>query len=709
MKRLAFFLAVLVAPALPAVGGALTGRALVGYNRYEYDSLLTDGLRQTYDLRLSRAISDATRFQLTFRADDFSGSVENDRARLNSSTRTLQPSLNLNVEVGDVHASVTGDVIDTQADIGGALTGRRLQRSRGELSWEPERLPSLLFMGQHNAIDDKASATNQTDDFFVASARYEVRGLQLSLSEQYNGTVSPSAGYDRSTQAHSADVQYTTTGFSGRAMLSAQAGARLSQLRQQATSNAPSSVPNPVAIVRASSSIDDTPTDGTDHPLVPAPSLIDGDLNRSSGISLGPDGVSFQNLAIDLGRLERVDEIRIIVRDAVGDPLRRGGGPVTWDVYTSTDGFIWTQIPSVTSSFNGPQSYYTVSFTLDLKRFYKVVNFGVNSEATFVTEVQGYYHTTIAPGTTRNTDQDNYIGALSTWVQPTKKLSLSYSGLYNSFTQSDAATGDLSSTDFAHLGFVEYDFARDWTVRGEYRKSEAGAVAGASNSTDGYTSYLDYAPTQQLHLSAEYGRDDQTLGDSSFTLETYALHTTALVIRSLNLVLDIGTQDQIFEDGSAAHRKFENLSANAQLSRTWTARLAGSLQESETESDDPATQLLGPERDNRATLDLMWHPGERLAVTGRLGYARGTSLSGFTHKYHVEWFPFGDGTVTLSASYDEDIDPATGRRGSRVIFNPRWAMNRHATFDLNYTAVSSTDPSGTRQQRTAFATLTLSK
>src|SRR5512140_3840669 len=103
MKRVALLLAVLVTPALPAVAGALTGRAIVGYNRYEIDSLLNDGFRQTYDLRLSQALSDAARFQLTFRADDFSGSVENELARLTSNTRTLQPSASLTLDLGDVH------------------------------------------------------------------------------------------------------------------------------------------------------------------------------------------------------------------------------------------------------------------------------------------------------------------------------------------------------------------------------------------------------------------------------------------------------------------------------------------------------------------------------------------------------------------------------------------------------------------------------
>ncbi|HSP35268.1 MAG TPA: hypothetical protein VLU46_13205, partial [Thermoanaerobaculia bacterium] len=143
--------------------------------------------------------------------------------------------------------------------------------------------------------------------------------------------------------------------------------------------------------------------------------------------------------------------------------------------------------------------------------------------------------------------------------------------------------------------------------------------------------------------------------------------------------------------------------------RTVRMQFNGTMQRAESQSTNPATQLLGPSRDNRISNDIIWRPGRQLALSVRSGWVSGAELSGFTQRYHVEWFPFGDGTVSLGGSYDEDIDPTLNRRATRAVFNPRWLMNRWVTVDLNYTSVKSQFDSSSNYQRTLFATLTLSR
>jgi hypothetical protein len=96
-------------------------------------------------------------------------------------------------------------------------------------------------------------------------------------------------------------------------------------------------------------------------------------------------------------------------------------------------------------------------------------------------------------------------------------------------------------------------------------------------------------------------------------------------------------------------------------------------------------------------------------LSTRYGWLSSEALSGFTQRYHVEWRPFGDGTVALAGAFDDDIDPVMNRRARRMIFNPRWLMNRWTILDINYTSVSTTLPNGSLRQRTLFATLTLTK
>lgn len=709
MRKIVLLAAVLLwgAPSLPAQ--TVSGQAVVGYQQYDYDSLVSSGIRQSYIVRLNQPLSEAVRFFMTLRGEDFGGREDNGRARVRSNTRILQPTANLSIDLGAVRLLAKSDYIDSQTDLGGAEANRSTQRTMGEFTWQPTGLPSFSVIGQRNASREDVTSTSLTDDYLIASTQYDYRGLQLNVSEQYSSSDAPTLGYTRSNRTHSGDLQYTGSYLAGRMMVAAQAGARLTHVDQRATKDAPASVPNPIAIVRAYWGIDDTPSDDRDHPLVPIIALIDGDLNRSAGISLGPDGSSFHNFAIDAGRIERVDEVRIVVRDRAGDPLRKGGGVISWDAYSSTDGVMWTPIASASSSFDSPLSNYSVTFDPVMTRWIKVVSFGLNSDETFVTEIQGFHHTTIAPGATRDTDQNFYTSTLTSTYQPTKRLTLSYSGIYNVLRQRELSKQDLESTDIAHLGYVQYELARAWTVRGQYRTTDAEAIAGQRNTTDGYTSFLEYAPTQKLRLSLEYGSEQQMLGSSRFSIDTRAFHAITYILPSLSATLDAGLQDQTFEDGLDSHRQYAVLIMNAQLTRTLRSRLAGSFQRTDATSTDPGVSLLGPSRDNRASLDLIWSPGEKLTLTGRFGYAQGFGSSGFTHRYHAEWMPFGDGTVTLAASYDQDIDPASGRRASRILFNPRWAMNRRAAFDLNYTVVSTTSEAEKRQQRTAFATLTITK
>jgi hypothetical protein len=133
------------------------------------------------------------------------------------------------------------------------------------------------------------------------------------------------------------------------------------------------------------------------------------------------------------------------------------------------------------------------------------------------------------------------------------------------------------------------------------------------------------------------------------------------------------------------------------------------LQQVDEARDDPSTALLGAAHDNRISGELTWRPGEQLTLGLRLGWNEGAATSGLTQKYHVEWYPFGDGTISIGGTYDEDIDPVFDRTSKRAVFNPRWIINRVASIDLNYTRVTYRSQSRDQEQKTVFAMLTLRK
>lgn len=708
MRRLLATAALLLLP-IGAGADDLSGRALLSFQRYDLGRLQTSGLRQTYDLQMQHAFTTTSLVRLFFRADDFAGTTETPLLSETNKSRQLQPIGEFLLNAETLRIQARSELLDTETHGRAFDSNQTLTRTSGVLEWRPFNLPRFELRGQRNETDNQSAGLALTEDFLNGAVSYEWRGLVAKVEERYDRALDPNSGYDRKNTSHLGELSLTTTALGGRFSVAGLGSVRLSNIDERATGGRPTSVPIPVALTRAFFSVDDTPTDGRDHPLSPRPALTDGNLSASAGISLGPDSVSFQNLAFDLGRSDRVDEIRIVVRDPAGNPIRNSGGPVSWDLYGSEDGQLWTPILSDTT-WNAPLSYYGVTFDLSTARWFKVVNFGVNVEATLVTELQAYSHRDLGPEGRRTGTQDQYNATTTVSYQPTRNLILGYTGSYNQLKEDITTYAPIEARATEHTVLAQYSFFRNFALRTQYVRRDAETFTGQTDSANTWTTFVDWTPTRQLRTSLELARDEQVLGTTAFTIDTRAVHVSAAVVRALHVLLDVGTQTQSFtSDGTTANRQFANFTANAQLLRSLRFTLLGSLQSTDTDSLDPAVQLLGPSRDQRVSGELLWRPGRQLTLSTRMGWVSGGALSGFTQRLHVEWYPFGDGTLSLGGSYDEDIDPMLDRRASRLVFNPRWIMNRWATFDIQYTSVSSRFGSLTDKQQTLFATLTVTR
>lgn len=708
MKRALFCSAVFVLLAQSAAAQDVSARALVGYERYDLGVQSTSGLRQTYDFRLSKALTMTSLVRLFFRGDDFRGGVGSIGAGRDH-TRQIQPGGEFILNTLNLHAQARSEYFDTTTHFGTSDSSRRISRTSGQLVWDPTSLPTFLLMGQRNNTSDSASDLRLRDETVYGSTQYEWRWLHVAGGERYARTTDPQAGYDRRTTSHEATLGYNASAFGGKLSVIADANAQRMNIDERSVGGKQSSVPTPVTIARALYGVDDTPTDDRDHPLAPYPLLIDGNIDGSAGISLSPDAISFQNIGIDLGRVDRVDEIRVIVRDAAGNPMRNGGGPVQWDLYTSEDGLLWTLQASQTT-FNAPLSLYSITFDQPAGRWFKVVNFGVNVEQTLVTEVQTYYHTAIGSAGQRSGFQNFYNGMATVTMQPVQRLLLSYTGTYTASRQQLSTLPLDSSNNLEHIANLQFDVRQWLTLRSQYYKRNVHAFNSTDGDADGVVAYLDYKPTRKLQVTLEDNHQNQTIGTEMATIDSRAVHATSFIVKAFSLNVDVGTQNETVSGSAAtAKRQYVNLVGNAQLFPTLRVLLTGSRQRNEGDVTSEAAQLLGPSRDDRFSGDFIWRPGEQLTLSARYGWLSSDALSGFTQRYHVEWRPFGDGTVSLAGSFDNDIDPVMNRRARRMIFNPRWLMNRWTILDINYTSVSTSFTNGSLRQRTLFATLTLTK
>lgn len=709
MKKLALAVIVL-ACAASATAQDISGRALLTFERNDFDVQSTSGFRQSYDLGFQGALTTTSLVRLLFHGDDFRGetAVDDSPGSRESGIRVLQPTIELLLNSDSFRMQLRSDYYDTRTKSEGLEADSTLERSLAMMAWQPAASTQFTINAQRNATNDQRNGVEVVDELATASVSWGAKGLQFNGTERYSRSTD--GGYERQVLGHQASLDYGTTQFGGKLTVAANAIATMNNADEKALDGASQAVPIPVAISRGLFAVDDTPADNRDHPFAPYPGLIDGNLETSTGLSLGPDSVSFQNLAIDIGRLERLDEIRIVVRDRSGNPLRNGGGPVTWDAWVSDDGSTWTPLADANTTFNRSLSRYEVTFTQTFSRWFKVVNFGLNAEETLVTEVQGVYHATLTARERSGTDT-YYGGGATVVLKPMRRLSIIYNGAYNTNTREYTDLNDSESKYLEHIGSVEFEVLRSLAVRGEYSTREATTnLTDREDSSRGTTGYLIFKPTRQLRVTGEIGHHLQRFDGSEFVLDTRAVHADLQVLRSLSILVNGGTQTQTLNEiGGRSVRRFADLSAQARLTRTLRLLVLASMQRVTADSSNPATALLGATRDNRGSAEFIWRAGRPLTIGARVGYVSGAGLSGFTHRLRAEWYPFEDGALVLGGSFDQDIDPLLDRRATRTVFNPRWLINRWATFDLNYTSVSLETDASTRSQRTLFATLTLSK
>jgi hypothetical protein len=455
--------------------------------------------------------------------------------------------------------------------------------------------------------------------------------------------------------------------------------------------------------------VDDTPTDDRDVTPRLVGALLDGNLDRPSGVSLGPEDRSYQNVALDLGRSAAVGTVRVIVRDAAGRPVPFGGG-VRWDVYVSLDGAAWNLLPTLaTTTFVAAPSYYEVRFTQVTTRFLKVVSFGTNTVDTRLTEVQAFERVELAAGELRHTDilLGNVVLSLS--ARPIDEVRLSYDGLLNDLRQESDDRPETTSRGVDHFLSGEVD---PWRVLGfvaRYQLRGLTQTAGYSQDYEAWTGIVRLRPLDGLEQSVEYTRSTEDNAGIRSTGTTLVLHFFARPYDALDLTLDAGRNHQQYElAGGDVERSFVSGTANAQLTRNLRLLLGASFSNSDYGLEAPVDPNVGlpAQKDERIAAEAYYRASVQLAVSVRVGWADTGDVSGLLQRYHLDWYPFPGGALRIGAQYDQDIDGLTGREARRFSFTPAWQINRRMILNFNYTNTDvPSDPAA--RTRTFATTLTV--
>jgi hypothetical protein len=712
MRRLLLSTTVLALSGGFVLSGDLSGRAILSWQQFDGHTFTTDGFHQTYDARWERQVTTPFRLRLSLRAEEDDGGRDAGFGRASRSFSQLQPGAELLYTLPRFELQGTFDRIRTSGTSESGVTSERtLERNVGRASWRPDGLPAFTLLAESRGSEDPGIALNRVEKLLQGTVDYNWRGLVATAMARHTTLDDGQENFARESDERQGLLGYDGTFFRGRLTTSANVLLSSNALDERATGGATTSL-RPLTVTRASHSLDDTPTDDRDAAPRQVGTLIDGELDRPSGISVGPEDRSYQNVAMDFGRAAAVGTARVIVRDAAGRPVPFGGA-VRWDVYVSQDGSAWNLLPALaTTTFVAAPSYYEVRFAQVTTRFLKLVSFGANTVDTRLTEVQAFERVELAAGELRHTDILLGNVVLSVNARPVERVLLSYDGLLNDLRQESDDRPETTSRGMDHFLSGEVD---PWRVLGfvaRYQRRGLTQTAGYSQDYEAWTGIVRLRPLDGLEQSVEYTRSTEDNAGIRSTGTTLVLHVFARPYEALDVTLDAGrNQQQYALANGEVERTFVSGTANAQLTRNLRLLLGASFSNSDYgRGEAPVDPNVGlpAQKDERIAAEAYYRASVQLAVSVRVGWADTGDVSGLLQRYHLDWYPFPGGALRIGAQYDQDIDGLTGRQARRFSFTPAWQVNRRMILNFNYTNtdVPSDPAAGTRTLSTTL-TVTL--
>jgi len=717
LRTLAWLGAACAAAALvgapPAGATDLTGRADLSYGNDDSLAASSDYLRQIYTLAYRRQVSTPTSYQLSLRYQDDRGETlaGGDRTRLR--VRAFAPSASLDHRMEDFGTSLVFRLneeatLDPATD---AYAHRTIERISASAYVRPFERGQVTLAADRLAF--RAGAIDTLDQRLGVAFRYSGGGLRLDNEFRVQRTDDAQLGHTRVSVGPRLSAAYARA-LGRDASLTAQYVLDYLVTEQDVRASGEVSVPVEVQPAGGLFLVDDLPLD-TD-PMLSEPRLVDRAFDASAGVSLGPGGVSFANVGLDMGRFVTLDELRLHLRDGSGIPLA-SGGPLTFTVYSSQDGLRWAPVDGLAVAFNPGLSAWVLRFAPTSARFFKAVTFGANTVETYATELQAFVHETVRPDATQTSSSVRQGLALGLSARPAEKLLVAFSGLLNADAVTPPGGARRWSTDVATsataklgpFGPLLYGAGQTFTYA-----REAGALTQSAFATSGSVRYRPvdrYETTLDARVRADrFERPFPALSVRTTTVGA-SLQNRLDPWDALRFTLVAGLDRQQLLGGGRTEYLTATGQARAEPWRDVSLRLESNVQRILSRQGDlsPLDQGLPVARIVTYQIhaaELRYQATSQLSLMARVGWAATAGGEGILQAYRAGWSPFPGGTVLLAFDYGEDVDPLTGQSFRRITAQPRWQVNRHTVLQLSYNNARGTGPSPVRQEN-LFVTLSL--
>jgi hypothetical protein len=377
--------------------------------------------------------------------------------------------------------------------------------------------------------------------------------------------------------------------------------------------------------------------------------LIDGDVNTSTGINLGGAFLN-QNIGFDLS-LVRTISLIYLYTDRPSNP------GMVWSLYSSEDNLTWNGMTgSLTSSFNDALNRYEIAFSAASARYFKIVNSTVDEKPeVYVTEVQAYISSQMLA---QNPDQSwNHRVSSGVSYQIHSYWRLGVDAVFGSLVED--ATGQQRQ-DANASGTVNYQPNEKFSSTARYQRGMTDYKTGVVSSQESelYSIIFVLSPIKTVETSLSGSRLQSWQNQvQSQLVHSSLLRVSTLVIPGLSTLAEAGfsrterpspsvliVTDSWTYRVSADATPYQNLN----LISTYTLQLFNS------------NYLYADGRRDQVDLRFTYRATPAIFLHGGITYGRESESEDLVQDYSVSW----DLTRRISAGANARFQHNTGNQGS---------------------------------------------
>jgi hypothetical protein len=649
----------------------------------------TDGFSQKYSVTFDRSLFPNFRLLVGgfFERNDseLTTNVGPFRSASDSTTTRLRPFLELRLRSRLFLGEATWNRNEQRLGAGTLSFTTVRQTYSAAAGWYPDGFPSVKLQWLRTESFDK-ERTQQNIVQNVTQLFSDYRPLS-NLTLYYRGVLDDTEdkinGNTLENSVHSGKASYFQDWRGGRTSFGISYDLTY---RQTTTATAGTGeLAFPLVPLRGLSAISDTPDLG---PLVPNPTLIDGNRTAGAGVDVGltpPAGDDRpRNIGLDFAVPVQINALRVWVDRDLRPEVSTS---FSWAIYVSANNRDW-QLHQVLASapFDPFEPRFELRFRNTTARYVKVVTRPLAAGVPFASDYPNILITEIEPFLRRLAGDLKFSASGTTHLVNAdfRTQILAVPMLFYELTYFLRDVTQAASTYTLSNGFsLSHQFDPVWSTSARVSR-EDGREIGNVRTAYVYSAAVTAVPVERLRHNLVVSGKMEDIGAQSEDSVAVFLYSTAGLYEGIDVNLGVGksvtTRLPLDErvDG-------QRLDLGASFVPHPTVTVSLTYQGRTDERRLAAVPGTTVDLTRAGELGVSWTPVRMLYMFGALRREKTTRFDWRTlRSYALTWTPFPDGNLRFAFNYSDDYLPELEGRQRAVIPSLRWQLTPRWYFDFSY-------------------------